>query len=40
VIVTPHTASHTSGHYGAVGEIFLDNLARWRDGKPLRNSIP
>jgi phosphoglycerate dehydrogenase-like enzyme len=40
VIITPHTAGHTTGHYAAVGEIFLDNLARWRDGQPLRNAIP
>jgi phosphoglycerate dehydrogenase-like enzyme len=40
VIVTPHSAGHTAGHYAAVGEMFLDNLARWRDGHPLRNSIP
>lgn len=39
VIITPHTASHTTGHYAAVGEIFLDNLARFRDGRPLRNAI-
>jgi phosphoglycerate dehydrogenase-like enzyme len=39
VIITPHTAGHTTGHYAAVGEIFLDNLARWRDGRPLRNAI-
>lgn len=39
VIVTPHTASHTTGHYAAVGEIFLENLARFRDGMPLRNAI-
>jgi phosphoglycerate dehydrogenase-like enzyme len=39
VIVTPHTAGHTTGHYGAVGEIFLDNLARWRDGRAMRNEV-
>lgn len=40
VIVTPHSAGHTTGHYAVVGEMFLDNLARWRDGRALRNSIP
>jgi phosphoglycerate dehydrogenase-like enzyme len=40
VIITPHTAGHTTDHYAAVAEIFLDNLARWRDGQPLRNAIP
>lgn len=39
VIITPHTAGHTQGHFAAVGEIFLENLARWRDGLPLRNEI-
>ena len=37
VIVTPHTASHSIGYYTRVGELFLDNLARWRDGLPLVN---
>jgi phosphoglycerate dehydrogenase-like enzyme len=39
VIITPHCAGHTAGHYAAVGEIFLDNLARWHRGQPLRNTI-
>jgi D-2-hydroxyacid dehydrogenase (NADP+) len=37
VLVSPHTSARSSGHYGIVGEIFLDNLARWRDGRALRN---
>ena len=37
VMISPHTAGQTSGHYAAVGELFLDNLARWRSGQPLRN---
>jgi D-2-hydroxyacid dehydrogenase (NADP+) len=37
VIVSPHSSSRSNGHYDFVGEIFLDNLARWRDGRPLRN---
>jgi phosphoglycerate dehydrogenase-like enzyme len=37
VMISPHTAGHTSGHYAAVGEIFLDNLARWRGGQAMRN---
>lgn len=40
VILTPHTAGHTQGHYAAVGDLFLENLGRWRDGKPLINVIP
>lgn len=39
VIVSPHTASHTTGHYAAIGDVFLDNLARFRDGRPLLNAI-
>jgi len=39
VLVSPHTAGHSSGHYEAVGEIFLDNLARWRDGQPMKNMM-
>ncbi len=39
VIITPHSAGHTSAHYAAVGELFLQNLARWRDCLPLRNTI-
>lgn len=40
VIISPHTAAHTTGHFAAVGEIFLDNLARWRAQRPLRNIAP
>lgn len=39
VIVTPHTASHSLGQNDAVFAIFLDNLARWRAGQPLRNDV-
>jgi hypothetical protein len=38
VIISPHSSSRSSGHYDEVLEIFLDNLARWRDGLPLRNA--
>ena len=37
VIVSPHSSSRSDGHYDFVGDIFLDNLARWRDGRALRN---
>ena len=37
VMVTPHTASHSVGYYTRVGELFLDNLSRWVDGKALVN---
>ena len=39
VLVSPHTAGHTTGHYAEVGKIFLDNLRRWKDGQPLRNVV-
>ncbi|TDF62148.1 D-2-hydroxyacid dehydrogenase [Cupriavidus sp. L7L] len=39
VMIAPHTAGHTTGHYAEVGEIFLDNLTRWRDGLTLRNTV-
>jgi len=38
VMNSPHTSSRSGGNYDRVGEIFLDNLARWRDGRPLRNA--
>jgi phosphoglycerate dehydrogenase-like enzyme len=38
VIVSPHSSSRSSGHYDEVLRIFLDNLARFRDGRPLRNA--
>jgi phosphoglycerate dehydrogenase-like enzyme len=40
VLISPHTAGHTSGHYAAVGDLFLDNLARWRSGQAMRNLMP
>ncbi len=39
VIVSPHTASHSLGQNEAIFDIFLDNLARWRGGQPLRNDV-
>jgi len=39
VIVSPHTASHSQGQNEAIFEIFLDNLARWREGQKLRNDV-
>jgi D-2-hydroxyacid dehydrogenase (NADP+) len=39
VMVSPHTASHSQGQSEAVFGIFLDNLARWRAGQPLRNDV-
>ena len=39
VIITPHTASHSLGQNEAIFDIFLDNLARWREGRDLRNDV-
>ncbi len=39
VIVSPHTASHTLGQNEAIFDIFLDNLARFRNGAGLRNDV-
>ncbi len=39
VLVSPHTASHSLGQNEAIFDIFLENLARWRAGQPLRNDV-
>jgi phosphoglycerate dehydrogenase-like enzyme len=39
VLVSPHTASHSQGQNEAIFEIFLENLARYRNGTPLRNDV-
>jgi phosphoglycerate dehydrogenase-like enzyme len=39
VIVTPHSAGQSDGIYARVVEIFLDNLALWLAGRPLRNVV-
>jgi D-2-hydroxyacid dehydrogenase (NADP+) len=39
VLVSPHTASHSLGQNEAIFEIFLDNLARFRNGGALRNDV-
>jgi D-2-hydroxyacid dehydrogenase (NADP+) len=39
VLVSPHTASHSLGQNEAIFNIFLDNLARWRGGRSLRNDV-
>ncbi len=40
VIVTPHSAGQSDGIYARVIGIFLENLALWLAGKPLRNAVP
>ena len=39
VIATPHSAGISDGNATRVEAIFLDNLARWRDGLPLLNAV-
>jgi phosphoglycerate dehydrogenase-like enzyme len=39
VIVTPHNAGDTPGNQVRAAEIFLDNLARYALGEPLRNEV-
>jgi phosphoglycerate dehydrogenase-like enzyme len=39
VIISPHTASHSQSLNENVFGIFLDNLARWRGGRKLRNDV-
>ena len=35
VIVTPHSAGHSAGNHARVTEMFLENLARDLEGRPL-----
>lgn len=39
VIVTPHSAGSNPGNALRATEIFLDNLARYERGEPLRNEV-
>jgi D-2-hydroxyacid dehydrogenase (NADP+) len=39
VIITPHNSGSTDGTSRRAAEAFLDNLARWQDGRPLNNEI-
>jgi len=37
VIISPHSASTVAAENGRIVDIFLDNLQRFADGRPLRN---
>jgi glyoxylate/hydroxypyruvate reductase len=37
VLLSPHSAATVPSENAAIVEIFVDNLQRWRDGRPLRN---
>ncbi|MFF4481729.1 D-2-hydroxyacid dehydrogenase [Streptomyces melanosporofaciens] len=39
VIVSPHTAGEVTDWRGDLGELFLDNLIRRSEGRPLRNVV-
>lgn len=39
VIVTPHAAGHSDGHYRRVSDVFIDNLGRWARGAPLLHPV-
>jgi phosphoglycerate dehydrogenase-like enzyme len=39
VMVSPHSAAHSSGNYEAVGRMWIENLARWNRGEPLLNEV-
>lgn len=39
VTITPHTTASTPLFRRRSAELFLDNLARYRDGRPLRNVV-
>lgn len=39
VIVSPHMSGDFAGYEIAVVELFLDNLGRYLDGRPLRNVV-
>jgi phosphoglycerate dehydrogenase-like enzyme len=39
VIVTPHNSSVATGNDTRVYDIFVDNLNRWKEGRPLTNEV-
>jgi D-2-hydroxyacid dehydrogenase (NADP+) len=39
VIVTPHNSSVATGNDARVYDMFVDNLLRWKDRKPLENEV-
>jgi D-2-hydroxyacid dehydrogenase (NADP+) len=39
VIVTPHTAGHSDGHFERVAQAFVDNLVRWVVGQSMANRV-
>lgn len=39
VMVTPHSAGHSDGHFERVAQAFVDNLARWVAGDALAHRL-
>lgn len=39
VIVTPHAAGHSDGHFRRVAQLFIDNLGRWARNEPLLHLV-
>ena len=39
VMMTPHAAGRSPREFDRLAELFADNLARYRDGRPLRNRV-
>jgi glyoxylate/hydroxypyruvate reductase len=37
VLISPHSAATLANENEVIVDLFTDNLARWRDGRPLRN---
>jgi glyoxylate/hydroxypyruvate reductase len=38
VLISPHTASSVAAENSLITDLFIDNLQRWLDGAPLRNT--
>jgi phosphoglycerate dehydrogenase-like enzyme len=39
VILTPHVSGATPRYLERALDLFVDNLARYREGRPLRNLV-
>jgi phosphoglycerate dehydrogenase-like enzyme len=37
VLISPHSAATVAAENELITDLFLDNLRRWLDGRPLRN---
>jgi phosphoglycerate dehydrogenase-like enzyme len=39
VLMSPHTAAFTGDYWSPVVDLFLENVERFRAGRPLRNVV-